>query len=62
MTLIVDPPSGWQYGFPAYLEDNYEEQLRKHGYPEKDIPFALEHSRFMGTRDELEARNNGRDQ
>lgn len=54
MTLIVDPPRGWAYGFPAPLEDNYEEQLRKAGYPEKDIPLALKHSRFLGSREELE--------
>lgn len=43
---IVDPPSGWRYGFPAPLEDDYEGQLRRAGYPVKDIPFALNHSRF----------------
>lgn len=43
----VDPPSGWMYGFPAILEDNYPEQLRKAGYPEKDIPLAMKHSRII---------------
>lgn len=56
MTLIVDPPSGWMYGFPAPLQDDYEQQLRNAGYPERDIPLALRHSRYMGTREELEAR------
>jgi uncharacterized protein Smg (DUF494 family) len=54
MTLIVDPPSGWMYGFPAPLEDDYEQQLKNAGYPEKDIPIALKHSRYMAnTREEL---------
>lgn len=46
---IVDPPSGWQYGFPAPLEDDYRAQLLRMGYPEKDIQFAIEHSRFWET-------------
>lgn len=53
MTIFVDPPSGWVYGFPAPLEDDYENQLRKAGYPEKDIPLALKHSRYIGEREEL---------
>jgi hypothetical protein len=53
-TMLVDPPEGWMYGFPAPLEDNYEEQLRKAGYPEEKIPMALKHSRFMGTREQVE--------
>ena len=46
MTL-VDPPGGWLYGFPAPLEEDYEQQLRNAGYPEKDIPFALRYSRYI---------------
>lgn len=44
--LIVDPPAGWKYGFPAPATDDYEKQLREHGYPEKDIPMALKYSRY----------------
>ncbi len=44
---LVDPPSGWMYGFPAVLEEDYEAQLRKSGYPEKDIESALRHSRII---------------
>lgn len=54
MTLLVDPPRGWVYGFPAPLQEDYEQQLRDVGYPEKDIPFALQYSRYLGTREELE--------
>lgn len=52
-TLLVDPPSGWRYGFPAPLEEDYENQLRKAGYPEKDIPLALKHSRYIGSQEDL---------
>lgn len=53
MTLLVDPPTGWVYGFPAPLQEDYEAQLRKAGYPEKDIPLALKHSRYIRSREEL---------
>lgn len=46
---IVDPPEGWKYGFPAPLEEDYEEQLRKAGYPGEDIELALKHSRYWET-------------
>ena len=44
---LVDPPSGWMYGFPAVLQEDYEQQLRDANYPEKDIASALRHSRFI---------------
>jgi hypothetical protein len=50
--IIVDPPEGWKYGFPAPLKDDYEKQLKESGYPKKDIPFALKHSRYWGWRNE----------
>lgn len=45
---ICDPPSGWRYGFPRVLPDDveYADLLKLHGYPEKDMKLALEHSRF----------------
>lgn len=54
MTLLVDPPGGWMYGFPAPLQDDYEQQLRNAGYPEIDIPLALKHSRYLGSQEEIE--------
>lgn len=50
--LIVDPPSGWQYGFPAPLEKDYEAQLKRAGYPVSDIPFALKYSRYWTHEDD----------
>lgn len=49
--LLVDPPAGWKYGFPAPLEDDYEQQLINAGYPLKDIGIALENSRYIASRE-----------
>lgn len=56
MSTIIDPPGGWKYGFPKPVPEkvhaavNYKIALRKWliecGYPEKDIPLALKHSRY----------------
>jgi hypothetical protein len=50
-----DPPSGWMYGFPKpwpkgveLSTENLEIQLTIEGYPVKDIPLALKHTRFGG--------------
>lgn len=46
--MMVDPPSGWQYGFPKLLpagEIDMAEWLANEGYPKKDIKFALKHMR-----------------
>ena len=44
---LVDPPSGWLYGFPAVLQEDYVQQLKDAGYPERDIDLALRHSRYI---------------
>lgn len=43
---IVDPPSGWQFGFPAPLQEDYEKQLKDAGYPEHAMELALKRSRY----------------
>lgn len=43
---IVDPPSGWRYGFPQPLKGNYRQQLIDAGYPLDQIPTAIKYSRF----------------
>lgn len=50
-----DPPEGWRFGFPKpwpkelpNTQENLAAQLRADGYPEKDIPLALLHTRFLG--------------
>lgn len=53
--LVIDPPSGWKYGFPKPVpKDHHKEEvlsawLIEQGYPEKDIKLALEYSRFFET-------------
>lgn len=39
---MIDPPSGWRYGFPKPLELRYPEQkvtewLVEQGYPQREI-------------------------
>ena len=51
MKLMVDPPSGWTYGFPRSYDEKKDGDLKtflkKNGYPTKDIDFALEHCRMF---------------
>jgi hypothetical protein len=48
--IMFDPPSGWMYGFPKRIRaidlQNLKDILKDAGYPEKDIPLALEYSRY----------------
>lgn len=48
--IMVDPPSGWMYGFPALWDktkyDTLALFLRAKGYPEKDIDFACSYMRM----------------
>lgn len=53
MTLIIDPPSGWLYGFPKpvpkevlYNERHFKNWLREQGYPEEDLALAVKYSRY----------------
>jgi len=48
--MMVDPPSGWRYGFPkVYLKDrdgDLGEFLAVNGYPRSEIDFALRYLRM----------------
>lgn len=49
--VMWDVPSGWQYGFPKKVNsimsiDAKIKILKDAKYPEKDIEFALQHSRY----------------
>lgn len=51
--LVIDPPSGWQHGFPKIVPQELvgnTEALSKwlvsNGYPEEDLELALKHSRY----------------
>jgi hypothetical protein len=58
--MIIDPPSGWRYGFPKPIDikilqaDNktLETWLIENGYPEIDAPFAAQHSRYWNAPDD----------
>lgn len=49
MKVLIDPPSGWMYGFPKEVEEDsdWEEVLKEAGYPKKDIEFALSYMRVI---------------
>ena len=50
MTYMIDPPTGWRYGFPraynAERDGPMRDFLLANGYPERDVDFALEHMRM----------------
>lgn len=48
MVTIIDPPSGWMYGFPKVLDRSipFREFLEKSGYPAIDFELAERHSRY----------------
>ncbi len=53
MKVMVDPPNGWLYGFPAVLDlekETYVDLLSRMGYP--DIRLALKYSRFWEVTEE----------
>lgn len=71
MTLIIDPPSGWQYGFPKPIpEDRRKDSLVwlvEQGYPQSLIDELGEHfyCRYWeepneGTYDHLETKGRAR--
>ena len=54
--IMVDPPSGWRYGFPKLWngEDRLDLFLAKHGYPSHEIEFALNYMRMWPVEDSSE--------
>jgi len=63
--LMIDPPSGWQYGFPKPVHEEFytlgsdfdlARWLIAEGYPEQDIELALKYSRYWEVDDEVEQR------
>lgn len=52
--LMIDPPSGWHFGFPKKLPNNWKEKdfdlskwLVEEGYPKEDLELALTYSRYF---------------
>lgn len=49
---LIDPPTGWLYGFPKVYNpepgENLEMFLARNHYPLKDISFAMKYMRVIG--------------
>ena len=50
---IIDPPSGWKYGFPKPIPTDIDgdhtklaEWLIEQGYPTEDLDLAMKYSRY----------------
>lgn len=56
--LMIDPPGGWNYGFPSPIlpwdEKNFQEFLLSRGYPRGDLELANKYSRYWDTSVDLE--------
>ena len=51
--LMVDPPSGWVYGFPKRMPADTRDVgqwLIDNGYPSEKVVFALSHLRMWASR------------
>lgn len=54
ISVSVDPPSGWKYGFPRDIDlktyQSKDSSLRKwlvsNGYPKEEVEFAMNHLRM----------------
>lgn len=44
--VMIDPPSGWKYGFPKEWTGNTKRMLKSANYPSVDIDWASQHCRF----------------
>jgi hypothetical protein len=56
--LVIDPPSGWKYGFPKPIPEpvlrdlsEMRKWLVQQGYPAKDVELAIKYSRYWETKD-----------
>jgi len=58
--MIIDPPSGWRYGFPKPIDfeelksndKTLETWLVENGYPEEHVEFAVKHCRYWNSTDD----------
>jgi hypothetical protein len=45
LVTLIDPPSGWKYGFPKALPDprptDMEQWFRDEGYPQSEIDLGM---------------------
>lgn len=51
--MLIDPPSGWRYGFPkeyiATRDGDLGQFILDAGYPPDDLDFALRHLRCISS-------------
>lgn len=57
--MLIDPPSGWMYGFPKHMPDNVQDHrkwLVENGYPQKLIDELGEYFyiRYIGEESDAE--------
>lgn len=62
--LMIDPPSGWKYGFPKPLPENIEDKeimrwLIENGYPQWEIDSMRDHFYCRYWKRELEINSEG---
>ena len=56
MTLMIDPPSGWKYGFPKAKPDHVTDTiawLLSEGYPQSEID-KMGNTLFIRTWEEMD--------
>jgi hypothetical protein len=58
-SILIDPPSGWMYGFPKFLPHPFPEDIKgwlvENGYPKEEIDSWGKHFpvRYIGTGEQL---------
>jgi hypothetical protein len=64
LNVIVDPPSGWRYGFPCVWDKvkhpSLTHLLVSHNYPQEDMEFALRYTRMWEVNSAEKEQRNGR--
>lgn len=58
--MMIDPPSGWKYGFPKPIPRNYLKSeslmrvwLQEQGYPTTLMDVAIKHSRYWEVKEDI---------
>lgn len=68
LTITIDPPGGWRYGFPMPVLVSIVQNpsllslwLLAQGYPGEMLELAMKHSRYIGSEDAMVAMAFGND-
>lgn len=57
MKTMIDPPRGWNYGFPKELPAEIKDVrswLIENGYPESQADFAMKHLRMWVSEEDID--------